>query len=131
MLRLLALGVVVALVLAAGAAGREPLTKQEYLAALEQAIDGVPARDWLSADPRLGDEVEQFVRRLERLQPPAEVAEIHTAWIASLRDCASRYQRLERSSPLDGVIVARELKPCFDRHREICDRFYAKGYAFG
>lgn len=131
MLRLLGVGLVAALVLAAGAAGREPLTEQEYLSALEHAIDGVPDRDWLSADPRLGDEVEQFVRRLERLQPPANVVEIHAAWIASLRDCVLRYRKLEGSSPLDGVIVAREMKPCFDRHREICDRFYEKGYSFG
>lgn len=150
MIRLLEVAIAGALVLSTGLPEHQRLTKEKYVAAVERATPGrtadqllhevvdfempgtwPPSGDaWLRSEQRLRGEIERFAERLERLSPPAEVAEIHAAWISSLRDCAVRFRELEGSSPLDGVIVAREMKPCFEAHREVCDRFYARDYSF-
>jgi hypothetical protein len=151
MLRVLGIALAGALVLSAGSTEhkRKRLTKENYIAAVGHATGDIGDRlfhevvdfempgawppsgdDWLRSERRLRVEIEHLADRLERLDPPAEVAETHASWISSLRNCAVRLRKLEGSSPLDGVIVAREMKPCFDGHREICDRFYAKDYSF-
>jgi hypothetical protein len=149
MIRLLGVALAGALVFSASPE-HQRLTKGEYVAAVQRATPGLTAdrllhqvidfqlpgtwppsgEEWLRSEQRLHGEIEQFADRLERLDPPAEVAEIHSAWISSLRDCAVRVQELEDSSPLDGVIAAREMEPCFEAHRKICDRFYARDYSF-
>jgi hypothetical protein len=150
MIRLFGVALAGALMLSAGSSEHQRLTKEKYVAAVERATGGQAAdqllhqvvgfempgtwppsaKEWLRSERRLHGEIERFADRLERLDPPVEVATIHTAWISSLRDCAARLRNLEGSSPLDGVVVARAMKPCFDRHQEICDWFYARGYSF-
>jgi hypothetical protein len=151
MIRLFGVALAGALALSPASAGQIQLTKDQYLTAIERAIAvpdadrlfdevvGVESRstwpqsraDWLRSNRRLRSEMERVANRLGSLPPPAEVAEIHADWISSLRTCAARFRRLEDESPLDALIAAREIQPCLDAHREICERFYAKDYSFG
>jgi hypothetical protein len=151
MIRLL--GVALAGVVAISPASSEhrEMTKAQYVAAVESAIGGrdvdrlwhdvvdfeMPSpwpasrEDWLRSEQSLRTEIDLVADRLERLTPPAEVSSIHAAWISSLRSCAGRFRKLEGESPVDALIVAKEARPCLERHAEICDRFYAKDYSFG
>jgi len=151
MIRLLGVALAGALALSPASSGHTQLTKEQYLAAIESAIAspdadrlfhqvvsvesrGIwpPSRaDWLRSNRRLRSEIELVANRLERLAPPADVAELHADWISSLRSCAARLRKLEDASPLDALIAAREIQPCLDAHREICERFYENDYEFG
>jgi hypothetical protein len=132
MLRLIVVAFVGAALLSAGPTQAGRLTKQEYLAASSEATDAAaadqlsaqvldfefPGRSptharWLEAERRLRTEVDRVADRLERLDPPAEVASIHAAWVSSLRFCAQRLQELETTSPLDPLIAERQMEPCF------------------
>lgn len=125
MVRLLGLGLVAALVLAAGAATREPLTKQEYLSAVRAALDPEatdrlfdkvvnywyyprePCRvcrvdtgtlvdeDWLRAERRLRRNIDAVTSRFATLRPPRDIARLHTSWIATLKACSAALRSLE------------------------------------
>jgi hypothetical protein len=150
MLRLIVLALAAATLLSAGPTQAKQLTKREYIAAANRAT-GAPVLDrlsaraldfelpgqsptrthWLQAERRLRTELDHVADRLEVLDPPAEVASIHAAWVSSLRSCAQRLQQLETTSPLDPLIAERQMEPCFAAHSRVCDRFYARGYSFG
>jgi hypothetical protein len=140
-----------ALSAAAGSAEQRRLTKEQYVAAVEHATDGLaadrllhqvvdfemqgkwpPSRTaWLQAEQRLRSEIERLADRLASLDAPLDVAEVHAAWVATLRICAAQFGELESASPLDSVIVTGEMKPCFDAYRKVCERLYARNYSFG
>lgn len=150
MLRVFVVAIIGAVLLSAGPTEAKRLTKQQYLAAAASATNepvitrlsdqviefefpGTPPShaQWLAQERRLRTEIARVADRLERLEPPADVAAVHVAWISSLRFCARQLEKLETASPLDPLIAERGLQPCFEAHRKVCDRFYARGYSFG
>src|SRR5262245_245826 len=149
MLRVIVLVLVAATLLSAGPTRAERLTKQEYVAAATRASDAsaldrladraldfelpgqMPTRqNWLVAERELRGGLLRAADRLDALKAPAEVASNHAAWVWSLRFCARRLEQLERTSPLDPVIVERFMEPCFVARSRVCDRFYDRGYWF-
>jgi hypothetical protein len=151
MLRLLAAGLAGALVLGGAASEKPRLTKAEYLTALTRitiapATDGLEARVidfdlpgagpasrrmWLQSERRLRSETERVADQVEALRPPADVEGAQAAYVSSLRFCAGQLARLERASPIDPVIVERELQPCFAAHRRACERYFERHYSWG
>jgi hypothetical protein len=155
-----------ALVLVIGPADAAPPTKAHYVAVVrawaamhdtDRLFDDVVNRNflcdghlctwdnrtavgtaWLDAERKLRAEAESAARRLESLQPPVEVRDLHEAWIVAIRGCGERLRRLESDfQPIDNFSiirpfqekVAREVdKACFGPVWEICYAYQERGY---
>jgi hypothetical protein len=161
MLRLFGLGLAAALTLCVGPAEAQP-SKQQYISAVRSLelghvfdevvnYDRVPCPvphfgcrpdtstavgdDWLRWEGRLRTRIHAFAS----VQPPRGIAELHYAWLRSLRDCGARMQRLEPTVPqVDNLDVIDEFEKdvgeqawlCVRGFGELVPKLKAKGYEF-
>jgi hypothetical protein len=125
MLRLLGIALVAALLLATAAAGREPLTKQEYLSIVRSVADPkatdrlfddvvnftyvdnecsrlcswdqatLSGEQWLRSERLLRGDIEALTTRLQAFRPPRDVALLHARWMVALNRCSESLRGLE------------------------------------